>query len=925
MIPTTSGATQSPKVSPKKGASFSSKQFELKRFFTKEGIHPFEKMQWEKRDVVIGTGDKKFFEYKNVEFPKFWSQNSINITAAKYFRGEIGTEKREKSLKQVISRVVSTIRNWGENFGHLSSEKQAQVFEDELTHLLLHQEAAFNSPVWFNVGMEKKPQCSACFILSVKDDMHSILDWVHDEGMIFKGGSGSGINLSPLRSSKETLSKGGHSSGPVSFMRGADSVAGMIKSGGSTRRAAKMVILNVDHPDIMQFIRSKVDEEQKVRALMAAGYNMQDLNDPAWNSIQYQNANNTVRVNDEFMNAVESNGKWETKFIKNGEVADEYNAKDLLMEISRAAWECADPGIQYDTTINDWHTCPNSGRINASNPCSEYMHLDNSACNLASINLLKFLRPDGSFMVDEFKQTVDILILAQEILVDGSSYPTEKIGRNAHAFRELGLGYANLGALLMAKGLPYDSDEARAFTGAITALLCGEAYKFSAEIAGKLGPFEGYEKNKEPMLEVITKHKDAFERVNHALVKDGKLVKAARESWVSALELGSKHGFRNSQATVIAPTGTIALMMDCDTTGIEPSFALVTHKQLVGGGWMKFVNGTVSLALEKLGYEQQETEEIVAYVEKNSTIEGAPHLKSEHLPVFDCAVKPAHGSRSISWQGHVKIVGAAQPFISGAISKTFNMPDETTIEDVFEAYRMGWHWGLKSFAVYRDGSKSAQPLQTATHSKKGTKEQLTLGAGISRKRLPATRLSETHKFSIVGHEGYLTYSFYEDGKLAEIFIRMSKQGSTLAGLLDVFAIAVSMSLQYGVPLKDLSRKFIYSRFEPSGYTENKNIQIATSIADYIFRYLALRFLNEEDLSEFGMTRTDDDYLAPVEPPKVGKIKALEKPKLQVTFNGNGNGNGFVFSDTVCKYCGGMMVRTGSCKTCLQCGTSNGGC
>jgi ribonucleoside-diphosphate reductase alpha chain len=914
--------------------SVNKKNIELERFFTKEGVHPFDEVKWEKRDAVIG----KNFEYKDVEFPEFWSQNSVNITASKYFRGEIDTDRREKSARQMISRVAKTIREWGEKFGHLSNENQAQIFEDELTHLLLHQKAAFNSPVWFNVGVVEKPQCSACFILKVEDNMKSILKWIYDEGLIFKGGSGAGVDLSSLRSSRETLSKGGYSSGPVSFMRGADSVAGMIRSGGSTRRAAKMVVLGIDHPDIMEFIRAKADEEEKVRALMAAGYNMQDLNDPAWISIQYQNANNSVRVTDEFMRAVEEGGRWQTHFVKTGAVADEYDAKELLMEISKAAWECADPGIQYDTTINEWHTCPNSGRINASNPCAEYMHLDNSACNLASFNLMHFLNKDNSFMVEDFRQAVQIVILAQEIIVDGSSYPTDKIAKNAHDFRELGMGYANLGALLMAKGLAYDSDRGRALAAAITALMCGEAYRFSAIVAGELGPFNGFEKNQEPMLKIIAKHRDAFEKVNHELVGDEVLVKEARRAWAEAYDIGEDNGFRNSQATVIAPTGTIALMMDCVTTGIEPEFALVKNKQLVGGGWMKFVNTTVPRALNKLGYDANQIQEITDYIEKKSTIEGAPYVKEEHLAVFDCAVKPANGKRSISWQGHVKMVGAVQPFISGAISKTFNMPAETTVEEIYDAYRMGWHWGLKAFAVYRDGSKSAQPLQTTTHSKKGLKEQTSLEVGASRKRLPITRSSETHKFSIAGHEGYLTYSFYEDGKLAEIFIRMSKQGSTLAGLLDVFAISVSMALQYGVPLKDLARKYIYSRFEPAGYTENANIQIATSIADYIFRYLALRFLSGEELEEFGMTKVEEETVEmPVmpEPPK-----AIEKPKLQVSLNGNGNGNGNGFLHgsgngignngsalfgTICKTCGGMMIRTGSCMTCIQCGSSNGGC
>lgn len=909
------------------------KELELSRFFTKPGVHPFDEVSWELRNIVIGSGEKKHFEYNDVEFPTFWSQNAANITASKYFRGEIGSKERERSVKQMITRVASNIRMWGEAFGHLASKEQADVFEMELTHILLHQKAAFNSPVWFNVGLYEKPQCSACFILAVEDNMESILSWIADEGRIFKRGSGAGVNLSTLRSSYETLSSGGKSSGPVAFMRGADSVAGMIKSGGATRRAAKMVIMNIDHPDIMSFIRAKADEENIVRALMAAGYNMQDLNDPAWFSVQYQNANNSVRVTDAFMKAVENKGKWYTRFVtkRKGEVAQEYDAYELMREIAKAAWECADPGIQYDTTINDWHTCPNSGRINASNPCSEYMHLDNSACNLASINLMKYIREDGSFMVEAFRHTVHIMILAQEILVDASGYPTPKIAENAHKFRELGLGYANLGALLMAKGMAYDSEEGRAVAGAITALMCAEAYHYSAHMAARVGPFEGYELNKEPMLHVIEKHKNAFENVQHGLVGDVPLVEAARKAWDDAFEVGKKYGYRNSQATVLAPTGTIALMMDCDTTGIEPPFALVTHKQLVGGGWMKFVNGIVPMALKRLGYTSEQIDEMIKYVEENSTMEGAPHIQQHHLGVFDCAVKPAKGTRSIHWQGHVKMVGAAQPFISGAISKTFNMPSDATVQDVFDAYMMGWYLGLKAFAVYRDGSKAAQPLQTTSHSQKNQKQQLVMDVGPTRRRLPKTRVSKTHKFDIAGHEGYLTYSLYSDGKLAEIFIRMSKQGSTLAGLLDVFAISVSMALQYGVPLKDLAHKFVYSRFEPSGYTENPQIQIATSIADYLFRFLALEFLTDDELEEFGMTRMhseeesgEDEFKPFVVARQAAATNHVSEKQKQISLNGM-NGNGIVFAGTVCKKCGGMMIRTGTCMTCLACGEASGGC
>jgi ribonucleoside-diphosphate reductase alpha chain len=898
-------------------------EISLKRIFTHEGTHPYDEVTWVRRDAVVG-GEKKVFEQKNVEFPDFWSANAINITVAKYFRGKVGSAEREESARQMISRITTNMRAWGEKFGYFDAA-QGQIFEEELASILLFQRGSFNSPVWFNVGMVEKPQCSACFILSVDDDMRSILDWIKTEGMIFKGGSGAGINLSSLRSKLESLSKGGHASGPVSFMRGADSVAGMIKSGGTTRRAAKMVILNIDHPDILEFIRVKAEEEKKVRVLMEGGYNMLDLNNEAWNSIQYQNANNSVRITDEFMQAAERDGTWETKFLTSGLPAQQYRARDILTEIASAAWECGDPGMQFDTIINRWHTIPNSGRINGSNPCSEYMSIDNSACNLASINLMKFLREDGTFMVKEFKHTVDTFILAQDIIVDASSYPTEKIGENAHKFRQLGLGFANLGALLMTKGFPYDSDEGRALGGAIASLMAGEAYRFSSVIAKQVGAFEGYAINREPMLNVIRMHGAASHTINPFSLNDKNLGAAAREVWEEAYKLGEKNGFRNSQTTVIAPTGTISFMMDCDTTGIEPDFSLVKMKQLVGGGWMKIVNASVEPALQNLGYTKSEQVDITAWIAEHNTIEGAPHLKNEHLPVFDCAVKSANGTRSISWRGHVKMVAAVQPFISGAISKTFNMEHETTKEEIAEAYMMAWKHGIKAFAVYRDGSKATQPLSTAAQKKKKEPEA---ADNITRRRLPATRASETHKFSIAGHEGYLTYSKYEDGALSEIFIRMSKQGSTLSGLLDAFAISVSMALQYGVPLKDLAHKFIYTRFEPAGFTENQNIRIATSIVDYIFRYLALRFLTPDDLSEFGMIQLLEEGKQPAK--EVQDIQSSVAVHAAVT-----GGNGFdepqkkakssVVADVVCRKCGGMMVRTGTCLTCLQCGDSSGGC
>lgn len=886
--------------------------FKLRRYFTKKGIHPFEEINWTKRDAQVGK-----FEQKNVEFPDFWSDNAVNITASKYFRGKLTAPERETSVKEMINRVTRTIRGWGEEFGYFENKTQAQIFEDELAHLLVYQKTSFNSPVWFNVGVRVKPQCSACFILSAEDDMRSILDWIKTEGMIFKGGSGSGINLSHLRSKYEQLSGGGYASGPVSFMRGADAVAGMIKSGGTTRRAAKMVVLDVDHPDILDFIRCKAEEEKKVRALMEAGYDMSDLNNEAWNSIQFQNANNSVRITDDFMNAVLKDGEWTTRFRVDDSPAKTYKARELLGEVAQAAWECGDPGVQFDTTINNWHTCPNSGRINASNPCSEYMHLDNSACNLASINLMKFLNPDGSFAVDDFRQAVDIMILGQEIIVDGSGYPTEKITQNAHDFRELGLGFANLGALLMTKGLPYDSDEARAWAGAITSLMSGEAYRFSAEIASKIGPFAGFAVNREPMLDVIRKHRDAARTIAGALVADKKLMTEAVAVWEEALAAGREHGYRNSQVTVIAPTGTIAFMMDCDTTGVEPDFSLVKMKRLVGGGWMKIVNQAVPAALRNLGYAEPEIKDVVAWISEHGTVEKCPAVKEEHLPIFDTAVKPKEGTRSISWQGHVKMVAAVQPFISGAISKTFNMSHETTKEEIEEAYVMAWKLGIKAFAVYRDASKASQPLQTAAAQARPVKQL----KEAERRRLPPTRHSETHKFVVAGHEGYLTYSTFDDGRVAEIFIRMAKQGSTLAGLLDAFAIGVSMALQYGVPLKALAEKFIHSRFEPAGYTENPKILIATSIIDYIFRYLALKFLTEDDLFDLGLVHVETEI------PETGTTpRKTEEVKLLNNGNGLKNGNGrYVYAGTVCKKCGGMMVQSGSCYTCLECGESSGGC
>ncbi|MBI2448175.1 vitamin B12-dependent ribonucleotide reductase [Candidatus Microgenomates bacterium] len=900
----------------------------LKRHFTdKTPKNPYKGIKWVKRDAVVGSKEKKVFEQKDVEFPDFWSDNAINITASKYLRGRLGTPAREKSARQMIDRVVKTIGSWGEKHGYFETPTR-EIFEDELTHLLIYQKAAFNSPVWFNVGISEHPQCSACFILSVEDTMPSILDWIKTEGMIFKGGSGSGINLSTLRSKRETMTAGGRSSGPVSFMRGADAVAGMIKSGGATRRAAKMVIMNIDHPDIMEFIRCKADEEQKIRALTDAGYDMSDLNNEAWSSIQFQNANNSVRITDDFMKAVESEGVWQTKFIKTGEVADEYNARELLKEIAQAAWECGDPGVQFDTIINDWHTCPNTARINASNPCSEYMHIDNSACNLASINFMKFVGKDGEFLLEDYLQAIRVIILAQDILVAGSSYPTELIGANARSMRQLGLGFANLGAFLMFNGIPYDSDEGRAWAGALTSILSGEAYRYSAQVARRIGAFDRYEENREPMLRVMEKHRAASRDIDLKFLSNKKIAIEATKIWDKVIAEGEKYGFRNAQVTVIAPTGTIAFMMDCDTTGIEPDYSLVKMKQLVGGGWLKIVNKSVDSALHRLGYKELEIKDIIDYIEENGTIEGAPHFKDRHLPIFDCAAKPANGKRLISWQGHIRLVGAVQPFVSGAISKTFNMANETTVEEIYDAYMMAWKLGVKAFAVYRDGSKATQPLSSSSAKKKKESSQLGLGltTTTSRRKLPSTRVSETHRFSLADHKGYITYSMFEDGALAEIFIRMAKQGSTLSGLLDAFAISVSMALQYGVPLKGLVKQFVYSRFEPSGFTDNSNIRIATSIVDYIFRYLGLRFLKPEELAEFGMsaidnvemlekkeTETKNEAVADIS----SEIMNVEEPQKKI--------NSSVSSGIACQKCGGIMVRSGTCMTCLQCGEASGGC
>ena len=891
----------------------------IERYFTSVGNSPYNhEVEWEIRSATI-LNDKGnvVFEQNDVEVPKFWSQMATNVVSSKYFRGPLGTPRRERSARQLIGRVVNTITTWGKADGYFATEEDAQTFSDELTYLLLHQRACFNSPVWFNCGIEEKPQCSACFILSVEDTMESILGWYRQEGIIFKGGSGSGVNLSRIRSSKEQLGGGGTASGPVSFMKAADASAGVIKSGGKTRRAAKMVILDVDHPDIEEFIQCKVEEEKKAWALIKAGYDS-SIDGPAYGSVFFQNANNSVRVSDEFMNAVLNEQEWKTRYVTTGGTCATYQAKDLLRLIADGTYICGDPGMQFDTTINDWHTCSGTGRINASNPCSEYMHLDDSACNLASLNLLTFLRDDGVFETESFRRAVDIMILAQDILVDNSSYPTPAITDNAGKFRELGLGYANLGALLMSLGIPYDSDSGRAYAGALTALMTGEGYLQSARMAQEVGPFGGYAVNRQPMLHVLDKHRSHVSKISTSHVPLD-LLAAAREVWDRACEEGEKYGVRNSQISVLAPTGTIAFMMDCDTTGVEPEIALVRYKKLVGGGLLKMVNNTVPRALKRIGYDSREVQEIVEYIDEHETIEGAPHLKEEHLPIFDCAFKSSSGSRTIHYMGHVKMMGATQPFISGAISKTINMPSEATVDDIMQAYIEAWRLGLKAVAIYRDGSKWTQPLNTSKEEDKAHKEEAA-EPRAHRRRLPDERKSITHKFDIAGHEGYITVGIYEDGQPGEIFVTMSKEGSTISGLMDSFATAISMALQYGVPFKVLVDKFSHTRFEPSGFTKNPNIPMAKSIMDYIFRWLATKFLDGQVQREVGIIRPEEDEAAakkvvpmPVQVPRGG----APRPLVSVP-------TGLYQQDAPsCADCGAIMIRSGACYKCMNCGAVSG--
>ncbi|MBA3629263.1 MAG: vitamin B12-dependent ribonucleotide reductase [Actinobacteria bacterium] len=930
----TQAIDRNPTGSETRDPSGGSPDLGIRRFFTTEGTHPYDEIEWELRDSVIQnwrTGEIAF-EQKDVEFPRTWSQNATNIVAQKYFRGPLDSPRRERSVKTLIDRVAGRYAEEGMEAGYFAGAEEARVFKEELTHLLVNQKAAFNSPVWFNVGSSPKgqEQVSACFILSVEDEMQSILNWYVEEGTIFKGGSGSGINLSTIRSSKEKLSSGGGASGPVSFMRGADASAGTIKSGGATRRAAKMVVLNAEHPDVRDFIWCKALEERKARALRSAGFDM-DLDGSDSHSIQYQNSNNSVRVTDQFMEAALEGRDWHLTAVTTGETIETVPAGDLLSEIAQAAWECADPGFQYDTTINDWHTCPTSGRINASNPCSEYLHVDDSSCNLASLNLMKFVDDDDRFDIEAFKHAVGIMFIAQEISVGFASYPTEKITQNSHDFRQLGQGYANLGALLMSQGVAYDSDEGRTWAGAITALMTGHCYATSARLAARLGAFKAYGQNAKPMLRVMDKHRAAVSNIPEGQAPS-EMVEAARSVWDEAVALGGAHGYRNAQATVLAPTGTISFMLDCDTTGIEPDLALKKMKKLVGGGTMSIVNQTVPRALRKLGYDESQIADIVAYIDENSHVVGAPHLLEEHLSVFDTAM----GDRSIHYMGHIKMMGAVQPFISGAISKTVNMPEQATVEEVEQVYVEGWRLGLKALAIYRDNCKVGQPLAASKKTEPTTRE-----AGVVaqpspiRRRLPRARRSMTFKFRVADTEGYLTSGEFDDGSVGEIFLRVAKQGSTLAGIMDALAISVSMGLQYGVPLSAYVKQFTNTRFEPSGMTDDPDFRLATSILDYVFRRLALQYLDPGERHALGI-RTSGERQSEIE----GKLDSDAPPKG----NGNGHpkpeaagaseaGSGVIVLGPVadartdslpmCGTCGTWMQPAGSCFVCTACGSTSG--
>jgi len=915
---------------------------EFQRRFTDGKVSPFDRVEWERRTALIGNDKGQvIFRQENVEVPKSWSQTATNIVASKYFHGKLNTPERETSVRQLIRRVVDTIVRCGEEGGYFASAESKNVFRDELTHLLVEQKMAFNSPVWFNVGIQAKPQCSACFINSVQDNMESIMNLAKTEGMLFKWGSGTGTNFSTLRGSHESLSGGGIASGPVSFMKGFDAFAGVIKSGGKTRRAAKMVILNVDHPDIVEFIQSKTKEERKAHVLIEQGYDS-SIDGEAYSSVFFQNANHSVRVTDDFMRAVEEDRDWWTRNISDGKPLEKYRARDLLRQMAQSAWHCGDPGMQYDTTVNRWHTCKATDRIYASNPCSEYMFLDDTACNLASLNLLKFLGSSGQFDSDGFRHAVDVTITAQEILVDNASYPTERITRNSHDYRPLGLGYANLGALLMSLALPYDSDGGRDFCGAITALMTGEAYAQSARIAERMGPFGGYPRNRDAMLDVIRMHRDALRPIKEENVQPS-LLRAAQESWDKALELGERFGYKSSQVSVLAPTGTIGFMMDCDTTGIEPDLALVKQKRLVGGGIIKIVNNTVPQALMRLEYPPEQVARIVDYIDANGTIEGAPGLNADHLSVFDCSLAPSGGGRSISWRGHLHMMAAAQPFLSGAISKTINMPEESTVEDIMQAYTESWKLGLKAVAIYRDNSKRSQPLSASgkKDEEKPTaaiapakmvvaapapaevpspeQQELFAAARAKRRKLPNERDSITHKFSIGGHEGYLTVGKYEDGNPGEIFIKMAKEGSTLSGIMDAFALSVSIALQYGVPLRALVDKFVNSRFEPSGYTGNQEIRYAKSIVDYIGRWLGGKFISADYLDNGGSVTEEE-----AAPPAASAPPAKAESATKAAESEHSDSVHAAMDDApYCSECGMPMTPNGSCYKCSNCGSTSG--
>ncbi len=955
------------KINASNNAKTNAPGLSITRRYTRPGQDVWKTTEWELRTAsIVGSDGKIVFEQKGVEIPKSWSQLATNVVVSKYFRGQIGTLEREYSVKQLIGRVSDRILGWGKDGGYFATDADADTFHDELRYILLHQFAAFNSPVWFNLGWAGRRQAvSACYITEVDDSMESILDLYKTEGMLFKDGSGSGHNLSPLRSSKEPLSAGGRSSGPIAFMKGLDASAGSIKSGGSTRRAAKMVILNADHPDIQEFIDCKKDAELKAHALIDAGYSGAfNVSGGAYDTVPFQNANHSVRVTDEFMQAVEANGPWETKFRTDGKTAETLKAKDLLRSIAEGTWVCGDPGMQFDTIANDWHTCANTDRIHASNPCSEFFFLNSTACNLSSLNLMKFRVPGTmAFDVESFEHAVRVMITAQEIVVGFAHYPTPKIEARSHEFRPLGLGYANLGALLMAAGLPYDSDAGRAYAGAVTALMTGRAYHQSATIARDCGgPFSGFAENRDPMLRVMRKHREHVEHINDKLIPDT-LLAAARTAWDDAVAEGQVSGYRNAQATVLAPTGTIGFLMDCDTTGIEPDIAIVKYKSLVGGGMMKIVNQTVPEALQRLGYSEAQVEGIIKFIDEHDTVEGAPDLKPEHLAIFDCAFRPMNGTRSIHYRGHIKMMAAAQPFISGAISKTVNVPNDATPEDIAETYIESWKLGIKAVAIYRDGSKRTQPLNTSKESPVAEKAGVSVPAEETapvaaltppkavRRRLPDERESVTHKFSIGGHEGYLTVGLYPDTRQpGEIFIRMSKEGSSISGLMDSFATAISLALQYGVPLSTLVDKFIHSRFEPSGFTGNKEIPMAKSVMDYIFRYLALRFLQKEDRHNVGLLADQDDSAYTAAPAALPAPTHDTKNGTMGNGNGKSNGSGHkngselahladnstatltehereiyrMQSDAPpCPECGAITIRSGACYKCLSCGTSLG--